>query len=205
MLLAGLGVALVALLIVLDWNGLLAGIHLRRLRASPAYLLSIVERPEGTPERLAIREWLEDRRGREAFFEVYSAKLLSGFAGVVKQFQGGQGLIGLEKDEVWYSYLNEDRSGGFSIPLAAWQVGHPLQRLLYSFKVFDRSLLGQTFRLEKYPGVAFRFVTGSEALNGTGLSTPGGKPLRRDDSYCLVLPDPPADPIQPPPRSTSPR
>src|SRR5262245_227272 len=129
MLLAGLGVALVAVLVVLDWNGLVASVHLRRLRASPDYLLSIVERPEGTPERPAIREWLAERRGREAFFRVFLGEVHARLPLATTARLGGTGLLGLgSRDGLWFRY--DEESSGLNVRLSPFQLKGSLPRLI---------------------------------------------------------------------------
>lgn len=51
---------------------LLARYHLYKLNNSPKYFLEILERPEETPERKAVRLFLRSEKGKEALFREYA-------------------------------------------------------------------------------------------------------------------------------------
>lgn len=66
-----LGLAAVGLLLFVYWEDVQAEYHFHRLRGSPDHVLSIVEEPEGTPERRAIVRYLEDPEGQRGFLKVF--------------------------------------------------------------------------------------------------------------------------------------
>src|SRR5262245_19740276 len=51
------------------WGDSLESLHFDRIRQEPAYILSIIERPEGTAERRAIRRWFRSPEGALAVAE----------------------------------------------------------------------------------------------------------------------------------------
>src|SRR5262245_12470412 len=51
------------------WKGFLESLHFDRIRQDPAYFLTIIERPEGTAERRAIRRWFRSPEGALAVAE----------------------------------------------------------------------------------------------------------------------------------------
>jgi hypothetical protein len=55
----------------ISWQRLMALYHLRRLRAEPDYLLRILEKPEGTAERRAVRSFLTRQDGARALVSAY--------------------------------------------------------------------------------------------------------------------------------------
>jgi HEAT repeat protein len=69
--LAGLLVAVTAGLAIGYWRQIAKGYHLHRLRATPDYALAIVTEPEGTPQREALRAFLQMPTGQRSLLEVF--------------------------------------------------------------------------------------------------------------------------------------
>ena len=65
-ILAGTGFLAVSIAVALSWEELRIRRHLRHLRGDPAYLGKVLDEPEGTPERAAVRLYLETDEGKRA-------------------------------------------------------------------------------------------------------------------------------------------
>jgi hypothetical protein len=70
-LLAGLGTAGVAVVGGILWKDIAAQYHLHHLRREPSYLLEIIEEPEGTAERRAVRAFVVKPEGRRALVSAF--------------------------------------------------------------------------------------------------------------------------------------
>ena len=67
---AGLVLLLVGLLALAFWKELAASYHVHRLTREPAYLAEILSSPEGSPQAIAIRQFIAGPAGRQALFEL---------------------------------------------------------------------------------------------------------------------------------------
>jgi hypothetical protein len=65
-ILAGVGFLAVSIAVALSWEDLRVRRHFRHLRGDAAYLEKILDEPEGTPERVAVRRYLETEEGKRA-------------------------------------------------------------------------------------------------------------------------------------------
>ena len=67
--LAGLGAVGVGILAAVFWKDFAVQYHLWRLRRQSGYLMGIVEEPEGTRPRRAIRLFMESQDGQVALLQ----------------------------------------------------------------------------------------------------------------------------------------
>ncbi len=75
-LLSGAGVIGISVLGFPYWKDIAAQYHLYRLRSNVDYFLEILEEPEGTPERKAVRAFLRSGEGKDALFRQYAEVVL---------------------------------------------------------------------------------------------------------------------------------
>jgi HEAT repeat protein len=167
----------------LRWKDFAAQVHLHRLRASPGRLFEILEEPEGTPARMAIRRFLKEseeaRRMLLARFVEETAKenqpnsffepqaCIWALAGVQ---EGTFIYMEVSPHESGFSGIANDRSGGI---------------LQASGEMLD-PLLGEEFFLPGYPSVKFRVIEGTEASRISRVfADHGAHPLGKSP-VCLL-------------------
>ncbi len=79
-LFTGAGVIGIAVLGFIYWKELAAQYHLYKLRSNADYFSEILEEPEGTPQRKAVRAFLRSDEGKEALFRQYAEVVLKVFS-----------------------------------------------------------------------------------------------------------------------------
>ena len=65
-ILAAVGGLAVALGIASSWQEIRIRYHVHRLHSEPDHLRSVLDAPEGTPEKVALREYLKTREGQKS-------------------------------------------------------------------------------------------------------------------------------------------
>lgn len=168
---SGLLLAPVLIAALTFWKDLVASYHLKRLREDTDYFLRIVDRPDGSPEAMAVRAYARSHDGATAVLST----LVGHFQPVDKEHSPGlasaeRAVIGfgewskLRHDEVpglWYGmwFKNANRRGQTRL--------HPsfnVQKHVGMVRLLDE-MKGQEGRLPEYPGFRFAVLTKDMAFH----------------------------------------
>jgi len=163
--LVAIGVVSLAVLSVSCRQQLTARYHLDKLNNSSEYFRQILEHPEGTPEREAIRVFLRGREGKEALFREYADVLKANLFSSDRGFDAAGTVI----DGLFWAGEKRSSYIQWGVPTTIGSYGHPVSVESDGRWRVTRELLGELdnseFEIPDYPELRFTIAVADRVFD----------------------------------------